>query len=222
VRPAPGPDAAPAELTALRERLEALSAQFNETGERLATEARTWKQAGLPPSENLIDALSECSQKFAALRDEALGLAGPRGISATAAEVEDLSQLGLLLEAIGEVQARRAQLEAVREQAIRVLDHVRALVSSDGKDYPPLASCQSKASELRRAIVDSPVTELPPEAAQLAEGEHSFNALLVLVEGTEGLSDEVWANTLDVVVRDYGKPLSVALARAKVVLPAGK
>jgi hypothetical protein len=68
-------------------------------------------------------------------------------------------------------------------------------------------------------LSDALATSLPLAAARLAEGDHPFNGLLTLVEGTDGLSDEIWASALESVEQEFGKPLSVAVARAKVIMP---
>lgn len=205
---------------ALVQRHEALVGEFSRVGERLAWDAERWREEGVPPSEAIVAELAATGREFDALRDDVLRLAEAQGVAAAPGDLPDLQKVGALLRELGVAESRLSQLEAVRRQALLALSRVLSLVHPDQQEFPPLLSCQAKARDLHRAISGAPLLGLPPEATQLAEGDHPFNGLLILVEGTEGLSDDLWAYSLEAVEREFGKPLSVAVARAKVVLPA--
>lgn len=219
-RPSQAAAAAGPSRVELARQHETVSAEFARVGEQLAREAEQWKIGGAPPSQSLIDDLSRTGRDFAALRESVLGLAQALGIEVRARRLTNLQEVGELLNDLGEAEGRRDQLEALRGQAVAVLDRVLALKSADGKTLAPLDECQKRAREQREAIGRASAIDLPADATRLAEGDHAFNALLTLVEG-DGLSDDVWASSLDAVELAFGKPLSVAVARSKIVAPAG-
>jgi tetratricopeptide (TPR) repeat protein len=213
-------EAASAERAELLARHAALVEQFAQVGTELAQQAEQWKSGGSPPSASLIEALSACHRDFGRLRDDTEALAGVLDILVERDRLANLEEIAALLQTLGEAEGRRAQFEAVRSQALAVLDRVLALSHADQKEHAPLAATQAKAGERRKAIAEAPVLELPGDATRLAEGEHPFNALLTLVAG-EALSDDLWASSLEAVETEFGKPLSVAVARSKIVAPAG-
>ena len=63
--------------------------------------------------------------------------------------------------------------EAVRRSALEVIDSVLRLESRDS-EFPPLRDCQAQALALRETVAGSPSSDLPAEAADLAEGRHPF------------------------------------------------
>ncbi|MHC5539366.1 hypothetical protein ACYOEI_14200, partial [Singulisphaera rosea] len=211
-RPAP-------DLDSLKDRLDVLSERFDRLSKRLSREAETWKTGAVPPTEALIVELGASRREFATLRDELRRLDEAKGNVVPGLELENLQDFGIFLRELGELESRRTQLGAVRGQALAALDLVASLECPDQKEFPPLKTCQAKAASLRAAIADATLVELPQEAVQLAEGDHPYVALMTLVDSKDGLSDDLWANSMDAVEREFGKPLAVAVARARVVLP---
>ncbi len=201
-------------------RIKTLSSDFSRVSDRLANEVERWKAGGVPPSEALILDLTTCGREFASLRDESIRLAETAGLPSQGRSLASLREIESLFREISEVESRREQVEAVRSRAIEILNRVCSLENPDQREFAPLVQCKSQAENLRRQILSANALELPEAATQLAEGDHPFYRLLALVDGTESLSDDLWANSLDVVEHEFGKPLAVAIARAKVVLPA--
>jgi len=207
------------ERAALVIRIKTLSGDFLRVGDRLASEVERWKTGGVPPTEALILDLTTCGQEFASLRDETLRLAEIAGISIHERSLDSLREIESLFREISEAESRREQLAAVQERALGVLDRVMSLEHPDLSEFAPLEVCKSQAEELRFEILNANPFELPETATRLAEGDHPFFRLLALVDGTENLSDDLWANSLEVVEHAFGKPLAVAVARAKLILP---
>lgn len=210
-----GPD-----LDSLKGRLEVLSERFARLGKRLSREAESWKLGAVPPTEALIVELGASRREFTTLRDELRRLNEASGNVMPGLELDSLQDFGNFLHELGEVEARRTQLDAVRRQALAALDRVASLECPDQKEFPPLKTCQAKAEALRGAIAGASLADLPQEAVQLAEGDHPYVALVTLVESKDGLSDDLWASSMEAVEREFGKPLAVAVARARVVLPS--
>jgi hypothetical protein len=222
VAPRPGrvTDAAPAGQVreGLIARHEALAAQFSRVGEQLALEAEEWKSGGAPPTPALIEALDACGRDFEQLRGDVVRLADSLATASEPSLLANLQEISDLLHVLGEAEGRQAQLEALRGQALATLDRVLTLALVDRKEFAPLLECQARARTIRASIADAPVLDLPQDATRLAEGDHPFHALLTLVE-REGLDDDIWASSLETVEAEFGKALSVAVARSKNIQP---
>ncbi|WP_422931125.1 tetratricopeptide repeat protein [Singulisphaera sp. PoT] len=201
-------------------RIKTLSTDFSRVSDRLANEVERWKAGGVPPSEALILDLNTCGREFAALREETLRLAERVGLPTRGKSLGSLREIESLFREIGEAESRREQINAVRDRALGILDRVLSLRHPDLAEFPPLEGCKTGAKDLRDRIASADPLDLPEEATQLAEGDHPFYRLLALVDGTESLSDDLWASSLEMVENVFGKPLSVAVARAKVVMPS--
>ena len=137
---------------------------------------------------------------------------------AEALATTSLKDLTVFLGAVERFEAEGSRIGQARKQALEVLGRVSGLAYTDTKEFPPLRDCQRKAVELARAIEGSQQSNLLPDAFTIAEGNHPYNALLALAEPESGLSDEQWADALEAVETHFGKPLSVAAARAKIVV----
>lgn len=203
---------------ALIARHEALTVQFSRVGEELALEAEQWKSGGLPPTPALIEELDACGRGFEQLRRDVVQLAQSLGTAPDSSRLTSLEELAHLLHVVGELEGRQAQLEAVRGQALATIERVLSLVSTDQNAFAILLECQAKARAVRASVADAPVRDLPEAATRLAEGDHPFHALLTLVE-RDGLDDDVWASSMETVEAEFGKPLSVAVARSKIIQP---
>ncbi|WP_161625829.1 tetratricopeptide repeat protein [Singulisphaera acidiphila] len=217
-RAEPGVEGTTQSRSELIGRQEVLAAQFTRVGEQLARAAEDWKSGGAPPSLALIEELDTCGRDFEQLRGEVVRLADSLGTAVAAGQLTNLDEITNHLQMLGEAEGRQAQLEAIRGQALATLDRVLSLVTADGKESASLVDCQAKARGERAAIAAAPVLKLPDDATRLAEGDHPFHALLTLVAG-DGLSDDHWASSLELVEREFGKALSVSVARSRIVQP---
>jgi hypothetical protein len=199
-------------------RRDALAQRFALVGEELARQAEVWKAGGAPPSPTLIEDLASCGLEFEHLRVEVLQLSADLHAAVEASRLSNLQEIADHLQTLGEVEGRRAQFQAIRDQALATLKRVLTLAMADRREFAPLLECQAKARAIHAEVADAPVLELPDIAARLAEGDHPFHTLLTLVEG-DGLDDDVWASSLETVEAEFGKPLSVAVARARILQP---
>ena len=204
----------------LDERFQALTDEFARLASRLTEAVQSGKERKVPLAEDLLAELAASRRSFEALRDEArsrgaaLGLADDPGN-----DLSGLEAIGQRIQALNEAETHRSRFKEVRARALAVLDRVLSLTTSDRREFTPLAESLARAGALRQAIAEAPAREIPSDAGSLAEGDHPFTALLALVEGEDHLSDDVWTHSMDVVTREFGRPLAVAAARAKVVLP---
>ena len=107
----------------------------------------------------------------------------------------------------------------MRRRAVSILDRVQSLSHVSG-DFAPLRTCQDKARALCDAIAERSPFDQHEDVERLAEGDHAFAHLLILLDDHEELDDELWANYHESILRAFGKPLAAAAARMKVVLSA--
>src|SRR5437762_10134632 len=86
----------------------------------------------------------------------------------------------------------------------------------DDPNFAALLECQAKAREIRAAVLD-PKGPTEESAAEILETTPAFSALLTLVEGREHLDDAKFAVLEDSVTRLFGRTLTVAATRGKLV-----
>ncbi len=107
--------------------------------------------------------------------------------------------------------------DEIRRAALAAIEKCLPLRVKDGTEYAPLGESQSQAARrLRERIAASASSELPAEAADLAEGRHAIANLLVLIGGVESISDSEWASIHARVTDAFGRQLAVYAA-----LPGG-
>jgi hypothetical protein len=204
----------------LSQDLAEISDRFSELGERLLGAARQLHAPGTPPSEKLLEELSGSRRDFIGLRDRARDRAESLDVPLpSAATLDTIQGLTALLDLVAEAEIRQAKGEETRRRALAVVERVLTLKHSGEGEFAPLRDCQAKARSLRDSVAAVAWSDLPPEAAQLAEGDHPFAKLLALVEDREVLNDDLWASLHDGVGATFGKSLAAAAARAKLSLP---
>lgn len=222
VPPAPVVEAdAAAGPTRTREELaaavEALAAGFAGLGNTLEAAVGPFREQGVVPPDALVAALRDGRAQFLSLRGEVLQLA--HGLGMTDAEsraTESLQDLTGLLAELERYELERSRAGKARRDALGTLEQVARLVYADPKDFPPLRECQESARALHQAIEAAHPADLPSEAFALADGSHPYRALLALADADGGLNDEAWADALELVQTQLGKPLSVAAGRGKI------
>jgi hypothetical protein len=201
----------------LSEELAALSDRFSELGEQLLGSARQLHAPGVPPADDLVEALGGCRRDFAALRDRARGLAGDLLVACPPDEqLNSLRDLTGLLDRVAEAEVRRSKTEEVRRRALSVLERVLALSHTSEADFAPLREAQDRARGLHESIATAAWSSPHPDSHRLAEGDHHFADLLTLIEDRDKLSDDLWATLHDSVGGAFGKSLAAAAARSKL------
>ncbi len=223
-----GPSSTPARSPSMNQssshlstELAALSDRFSELGERLLAAARQLHAPGVPPADDLIEAVSASRHEFSSLRDRARELAESFDIlSHEADQFNSLQAVTGLLDQVAEAEIRRSRGEDTKRRAVAVLDRVLMLSHTSVSDFDPLRQVHEQAHTLRVSISDGGWSNVHADAEKLAEGEHHFADLLSLIEDRDELSDELWASLHDNVTKAFGKALAAAAARSKLVLPA--
>ncbi len=203
----------------LSQELAALSDRFSELGERLLGAARQLHAPGVPPADDLLEALGGCRREFHALSDRIRDQAGALLIATPPAEqIHNLSDLNTLLDQVAETEIRQSKSEETRRRALSVLDRVLLLSHSSNADFAPLHDVHNRARELHSGISQTEWHSPHPETDRLAEGDHHFADLLTLIEERDDLSDDLWASLHENVGNAFGKSLAAAAARSKLVV----
>ena len=173
----------------------------------------------VPPSQELFEYFVGLSRQFEELRARVLKLAESFAIpTPTPEEIFSLKTLESLLQNVTEAQKKRA--EARRQQAVRVLDRVLVITHRDRSDFQPLLDCHAQARLLRQVVIKAQVSDLDLDTKALAEGQHPFWQLLTLVEHQDRLDDDHCTCLQESVAKSFGKPLSVAALRGKLIVSA--
>src|SRR5207247_1048079 len=200
--------------------LAALSRRFAGLAAKLAQAARELETGGVRPPESLIEELAAARDDFIDLRSSVLDAARTLAVTAPAqTAIDGLKALEAVVRALAEATAhesRRTTLADARRRVLAVLDRIRTINHVDDPHFAALLECQAKAREIRAAVLD-PKGPTEESAAEILETTPAFSALLTLVEGREHLDDAKFAVLEDSVTRLFGRTLTVAATRGKLV-----
>src|SRR5213596_2227613 len=200
--------------------LAALSRRFAGLAAKLAQAARELETGGVLPPESLIEELAAARDEFIDLRSSVLDAARTLAVTAPAqTAIDGLKALEAVVRALAEATAhesRRTTLADARRRVLAVLERIMTINHVDDPNFAALLECQAKAREIRAAVLD-PKGPTEESAAEILETTPAFSALLTLVEGREHLDDAKFAVLEDSVTRLFGRTLTVAATRGKLV-----
>lgn len=203
--------------------LDVISQRFNELSSRLVRVADELRGSGSPPDETVIQELTVSRQTFNDLRARALEVAGHLAVApAKPSEgIGSLRELESFLHSLAEAETRRAAEEDKKLLAINVLDHIRSLAHRTQSSFQPLTDCQAKSEALKQAIASVTWPDIHPEVEMLVQGRHPLAELFTLVKENENLDDDLWQLLEQEVAEAFGKSLSLAAARGRLI-PTGQ
>src|ERR687887_86314 len=204
----------------LVKQLAALTRRFAGLAAKLAQAARELEGAGTLPPESLIEELAAARGEFIDLRSSVLDAARTLAVTVPAqTAIDGLKALEAVVRALAESTAnesRRTTLAEARRRVLTVLDRIMTINHVDDPNFAALLECQAKAREIRAAVLD-PKGPTAESAAAIMEATPVFSALLTLIEGREHLDDAKFAVLEDSVTRLFGRTLTVAATRGKLV-----
>lgn len=156
------------------------------------------------PSAPSIERLQQYRQDFDSLRAII-----PRSDAARHGDWEELSLTGLRdeLEAQAVIQATLSRLER-----FSMIQHV------EQPEFAPLQRCLADGTKLRQELLSVPAAQARVAAEQFLSPQTPLNAIVTLVSDGPELSDERWSVLLDSVLAAYGREVSTAIARGKLIL----
>jgi hypothetical protein len=199
----------------LRFQLKALSETYWHLGARLAQAAKELHDPGIPPSAQLLEELASARQAFTTLRAQLLELT--QVIETTPAP--DPDKMISLKDLVGVMQdalevKKKSKADEAKQQVLRRLGQVLQLTHKDKPDFAPLLECQAKARELQSALTDAEWENPSPDSVHALV---PFSDLLKIVEQLEQLDDETLERLQDVTTEAFGKLLTLAASRGRLV-----
>lgn len=207
-------------LSDLIEQLALLEEDFTQHRAEILRAVQELEDPGIPISENLLAKLESSRRRFIDFGRKVIELAEYWAISPTPKldEIVSLKDIKSLLDAIASAEKQKVALAQVREKALMVLKRVLAIAHQDNSDFEPLQECHQKAREIHLAISESQESNLHPEIQNLADGNHLFSHLLMLIERGDELDDDTCTSLQDSVEKLFNRRLSVAALRGKLII----
>src|SRR2546422_599020 len=200
--------------------LAALSRRFAGLAAKPPQAARGLGGPGPLPPDSLLEEFAAARGEFIDLRSSVLDAARTLGVTAPApAAIDGLKALEPVVRALAEAtvnEPRRATLAEARRRVLVVLDRIMTINHVDAPNFGAPLEGQAKAREIRAAVLD-PKGPTAESAAVIVEATPAFSALLTLIEGREHLDDAKFAVLEDSVTRLFGRTLTVAATRGKLV-----
>lgn len=206
--------------TQLKQDLTTLSKAFTDLSALLIDVAKQITAPGIIPPDQLIDSLTNSRKQFELVRGSVHGLATDVMVTPLPKkeELASLAALESLLALAAAAEEKRIVFEAERGQALVVLARVLSIGHKESKDFKPLLDCLKAADGLRSAVSTATWPNAHPETDALATSRHPLAALLSLIEQRDILDDEKWIEIEERVEASFGKPLTVAASRGKLVI----
>ncbi|MFO0907309.1 MAG: SdrD B-like domain-containing protein [Isosphaeraceae bacterium] len=204
----------------LWQELSALADEYAELGRGMLQAARRLQSPGMLPAESLVDQIVKLRLTTESIRRRTCELARALGVPIPEVRsLDNLKGLAEFLEVVAEAEDRAAVRSAKVRDAAELLDRVLQLQHVTDPTFAPLAECQNQARQLREQILSLALAaEMDDTLVGLLERDHPFAYLMMLVDGVEVVSDDLWESLFDAVGRAFGRPLAAAVARAKIVL----
>ena len=125
---------------------------FSALAEKLG-KASSGLSAGLLPSAELGAAISDLQTRFAVFSASVLDRATAVGLHVPSDSSSSLSYLDDLITKINNAEKHLESKRRNLEELIANLDCVLTLERTDGREFPPLTTCQDSARDLRLQVV---------------------------------------------------------------------
>lgn len=202
----------------LTQQLISLKQDVSRLGTHLAEASGCLRDAGVLPSQALIEAIITARADLDRLRSRLLSEAQSLALQ-PAPEQDDLSSLGKLeslLHTITHAREARGEAEMLRQCALSTLARVMTLQHHEGDPFAPLLELQNSARDLHQAVSNASWSELHPDTQVLVNGRHPFSTLIMLIERQEQLEDDEWVSLQEIIAQSFGKAMAVAAARGKL------
>ena len=206
------------DLDAFTRQLADLIGRFADQGAKLGEAARELQDGGAPPADSLIEALAVTRLEFVELRAEIILAAETLGV-AVPDVVERATSLEPVLAAMAtalESHRRQSALEEERDRIVAVLHRVDGIGHQDDDNFGPLVTVKLKAAQLETAVRAATDAE---QVRSLATRAQPFADLLTMLESTEVLDDQKFSSLEESVARAFGRQITVAVARRRLLLP---
>jgi hypothetical protein len=118
---------------------------------------------------------------------------------------------------LNECQDELDALELI-QTALTRLDCISRIRHVDQPDFPPWMRCREDGIRLHEDLLSAPAVALRETAEQFLASQSPLNAIVTLIADGSELSDDRWSLLLDSVSAAYGREISIAIARGKLIL----
>ncbi|MBS0202370.1 MAG: hypothetical protein JSS49_05675 [Planctomycetes bacterium] len=125
----------------------------------------------------------------------------------------DLVTAGSLMELQAELES-----QAIIQSALRRLNEIDQVQHTEQPEFAPWQRCLDDGMNVRAELSSSSTTQAKAVAEQFLSLRSPLNAALTLVTGGHELTDDRWSMLLDSVSAAYGREISTAIARGKLIL----
>ena len=191
---------------------------FADLGRQMLHASRRLHAPGVLPQDSLFEEVGRLRSELNEVRDAARRLAvGLRVAPPEAAVLESVKGVADFLEELTEVEARFQERAALAGRAAEVLGRVLRLRHTHQGSFAPLVACQNQARELLASFEADPAAADLDLLTGLADSDHPFGYLLAMVDGNDGVADDLWESLFESVEQSFGKTLAAAIARSRVV-----
>ena len=167
--------------------------------------SRELLETGRPPAARSIEQLAKYRSDFDQLQMTIprVGAAAPCGAASLTGIQDELESRGLI----------HATLE--RLECLAMIQHI------EQGEFAPWQPCLDEGTKLREELLSVPTPQARATAEEFLSHQAPLNAVVTLVADGCELTDERWSLLLDSVSAAYGRELSTAIARGKLVLTSG-
>lgn len=162
--------------------------------------------SGVPPAQS-IDRVLQFRRDFDSLR---AGI--PQSEAAGPLDNDTISLAGMQEE---------LDSQTMIQATLRRLERFAMIRHVEQPEFAPLKRCLADGTRLREVLLSVPAPQARVTAEQFLAPDAPLNAIVTLVSDGPELSDERWSVLLDSVSAAYGREVSTAIARGKLVLTSG-
>lgn len=198
-------------LNHCRQQLQQVLGHATEIGVLLRRLSRDLSEQGTTPSANSLEQLSQFRVRFEQLHSSISPSTTGRSAERVGTDREpSLAELQDELNSQAVIQETLERLESVSK--IRHVEHA---------EFGPWQRCLAEGNQLRNQLLSAPAAEARSEAERFLSNQTPLNAIVTLLAEGSQLSDERWSTLLDIVSTVYGREVSTAIARGKLVMTSG-
>lgn len=187
-----------------RERLTHLKAAAGELGDALRDAAQNLLQTGLPVPASTRQRIESFQVQFEELR----GLLSRRGRSDGLPDTMSAVEEELLVQ-------ERTEFVLERLNVISRIQH------REQDRFTPWDRCLAESAQWKVRILSSGPDQARRMIDEFLASDSALNALVSLVAEGDQLTDEQWSTLLDTIGASYGREMSTAIARGKLVVLSG-
>jgi hypothetical protein len=206
-----GPTSISESLERCRKRLARLQSLGAELGGVLRATAGELLESGRLPSGELIEQLQEFRSEFQQLDADI-----PRSTTEASEGDRESGEVRSLLDIQEDLEVQSLiHASLTRLECVSMIRHV------EQEEFKPWQRCLEDGTRLRSELLSVPATQARVAAEQFLSPQAPLNAVVTLVADGRRLTDERWTALLDSVSVAYGREVTTAIARGKLVLVTG-